>query len=188
VTVREVDDGDDPRRAELRRLTVALADMAAARSLADLLLERRHGAALEIGLMTGLVVSYARPFSASNHIGRLGGRWERFPDQPPFKAWHIQLQGLRDRVYAHTDRTLLREVHVLPASAWDHDGTTVFGEMPWAFEAFADFRRLIDFQEKRLRARVTELVQELYPDDYAPGTMIHLRWPGDEDLLRTVSE
>jgi hypothetical protein len=180
VEHREIDEQNDRKRAELRKLTLALTDLQSAKRLADLLLARRHDPALEAGLMTGLVVSYARPFASSKAIGVLGQRWQRFGDRTELKAWHRQLLTLRDKLYAHTETTFVREVHVLPPGAWDEVGArTVEAQSPWALEAVSDFSALIEFQADRLASRIADLVREIYGEDHESGTMIYLRWPRD---------
>lgn len=173
--------------AELRRLTLAVTDMRAASAMVDLLKERRGrdrlgGTARENGLMTGLVVSYARPFSRSNRIGRIDERFERF-EAPEREAHHKQLLGLRNKLYAHTDVTILRDVIVFPPGAWGPGVSAIEATVPWAVEAFEKFGSLIELQEGRLAKRIVELVEELYGGrEWRPGEQIHLKWPDDPNV------
>ena len=177
----EIDERDDPQRQELRRLTLARSDMRSARRLAGLLIDAlgqpRRDPDLEMGLMTGLVVSYARPFTRAR-IGRLRGRrWERFDGNENFEAWHAQLLGIRKKLYAHTDFTYTRQIIVLPAGAWGKIGTTtVEAQPPWAQDAIESFAALMDFQIARLSKAVERLVDEIYAPVEA-GTAIELRLP-----------
>ena len=169
---------DRPRlEAELRRLTLAVYDMNAAAALILRLQERGLGGdALENGLMTGMVVAYARPFSASNRIGRISTDFDSFEDSQK-EAHHQQLLALRDKLYAHTDVTILRNVIVFPPGAWGERGSAT-ATTPWSKEAFDKFGALIQLQTQRLRDRIADLVEELYGDqEWGEGHTFELRWP-----------
>jgi len=58
-------------------------------------------------LETGLVVTYARPFKKNDDGHALKGDWA--PEEDDLLLGHCKLIRLRDKVYAHTDRTPERE-------------------------------------------------------------------------------
>jgi hypothetical protein len=86
----------DPLRAA-KRLILAAQDMGDAAEAATEL-DVRHGSRV---LETALVVSYARPWTASNSIEPLGEQW--LPSGRQDEGLHFDLMRLRDKLYAHTD-------------------------------------------------------------------------------------
>ena len=88
------------------RLSRAQFDMRCARAVADVLSSRHddHGP-LAYGLLTGMVASYARPFTESRAYGRLSGKWSSFPDRPDLKVHHDRLLEKRRTLLAHNDLT-----------------------------------------------------------------------------------
>ena len=99
-------------RADIDRLRVTASDMRQAAAGACHLelirageLDRMNGDA-DRALETGVIVSYARPFTRQG-IGQLDSSvWE--PASPEESSLHHAIIGLRDIRYAHTDRTGLR--------------------------------------------------------------------------------
>lgn len=99
-------------RAEIDRLRIAASDMKEAAGGAMHLgeiragrLDRMYGFA-DRALETGVIVSYARPFTRHG-IGRLDpALWE--PDDEASANLHRELIRLRNVRYAHTDKTDLR--------------------------------------------------------------------------------
>jgi hypothetical protein len=95
--------------AELKRLILAEADMkqteAGARYIeASTMNEDAHRA-----LQTGVMVCYARPFTRRQGIGPLD-RKEWAPGDVEEQALHRSILVLRDKVFAHTDDTDMREI------------------------------------------------------------------------------
>ena len=73
----------------LRSSQHAAFDMRSARALAEWLIDERHHGRVDpstYGLLTGLVVTYARPFTESRVLGRIGSKWSSFPDRPDLKG------------------------------------------------------------------------------------------------------
>ena len=91
---------------ELRRLTLALQCFEGAQKLTEHLIEL--GLTQNIGLysacMTGIVVSYMRPFTASDGIGSLRTDYSTFPDSR-LEETHRELETARHQFHAHYDLT-----------------------------------------------------------------------------------
>lgn len=94
---------------EITRFRFAQSDMQQVVAAAEALVDEHADGYGHLGraLETALVVCYARPFSKDNAVGSLGHKW---PPLKRFRDLHRELLGLRNRVYAHTDRTVAREV------------------------------------------------------------------------------
>jgi hypothetical protein len=97
----------DERAAELTRLRLAQGDMRQVIAAATFLSEGRHDQYLYRALETAIVVCYARPFGRSNVVGAIGEQWEAIGKAPNL---HKELLRLRNKLYAHTDKTEAREV------------------------------------------------------------------------------
>jgi len=57
---------------------------------------------LRMALQTSLVVTYSRPFTQSDIVGRLGSEWEKFPI-PRLKEVHDKILSARNEWVAHSD-------------------------------------------------------------------------------------
>jgi hypothetical protein len=95
-------------RNEIRRLRLAASDMEQVASAAETLAEVRLNEGAERTMHTGIVVTYVRPFKNTG-IGSLDAA-EWGPKDPSDRKIHDAVVALRDKVYAHTDRTQLRDV------------------------------------------------------------------------------
>jgi hypothetical protein len=143
---------------ELRRLRLAQSDMVQAAAAAEALKGEREESPLGRALETACVVIYARPFS-SNKIGRLGDEWA--PDDPEEGALHDELCRKRDQVYAHSDKTAMRDVVDM--------GTSIGKEHPVYFEQWHPvnrdvlpaFIRMAWRQEKRFYDAAVEVEGKL---------------------------
>ena len=111
---------------------------------------------ISAGLLTGMVVSYRRPFSTSDAGLRLSGKWERF-DDPDLLALHKKLKELRDQLLAHNDETIYRDTVLVPFG-----DRLVVNELtrPLPVGA-ADVSELARFQHARITERFDELREAL---------------------------
>lgn len=104
--------GPDPDKLlyEIRRYRFAQSDMRQAGAAALLLNEPsvRLNGDVERVLETGLVVTYARPFTAGG-VGTLGGKHAR-PEAEEHRLLHMEMLARRNDLYAHSDITERREV------------------------------------------------------------------------------
>jgi hypothetical protein len=102
----------DPKRRRLAAQLFAISDMYAVVSAAHMLVsdigEQRLDSGDRLALETGLVVSYARPFTQSRGGYQLQPADE--PDDEDARELHEWLLAQRNRVYAHTDETEARRV------------------------------------------------------------------------------
>jgi hypothetical protein len=106
-------------KRQIVRLVLARVDMRCAAELADLLLE---GPADDFsyrawGILTGMVVSYAHPFTGSDAYGRLEEKWSKFSDRPDLERHRARLIEHRNTLLARSDLSRHREVVVSPVVA-----------------------------------------------------------------------
>lgn len=93
---------------EIRRFRLAASDMKQVAGAAETLGAIKLNEAAARVMHTGLVVAYVRPFR-SQGIGSLD-EVEWAPTAPRDRAFHNMLVFLRNKVYAHTDRTPYRDI------------------------------------------------------------------------------
>jgi hypothetical protein len=93
---------------DLRRFRLAQSDMQQVVAAATHLASEHLNGDLCRALETAIVICYARPFDGRNAVGRLGD--EFVPTDAVPRRIHQELLRLRDKVYAHTDRTDARDV------------------------------------------------------------------------------
>lgn len=126
-------------------------------------------------MLTGIIVAYARPFTRTRAPwGSLPERFSRFENED-FTRTHRQILDWRNRVFAHNDQNEYRNVVVLPAGT-GLDDTPAAAERRALFTA-ADLKAIMlvaQEQERRLKEAVTDLVVELYPGKFKPGTILEL--------------
>lgn len=164
----------DPRKLalQLRRLTLARGAFDQARALCD------HSAGvpspsrdLEAALMTGILVTYCRPFTRNDGIGRLPAAFDQFTDNPSLQHIHDTALAARNIVYAHRDDV---QSAVLAGSAFPPEKasylsleitavghTILIYEPAISFSEISKFRVLIEFQSARAKADVTRLVNAI---------------------------
>jgi hypothetical protein len=137
--------------AEIGRLRIGAADMDHAAGGAGFLAAIREGQTGRINgdadeaLMTGVVVSYARPFTRRQGIGALDeGAWA--PDDDAQRRLHRALILLRNRRYAHTDKTDLRGIEDVFG-----DGSYSEWSVGIADDAWARIAELASAQALRMR-------------------------------------
>jgi hypothetical protein len=114
------------------------------------------------GLLTGMAVSYARPFvvGEGNPYGSLESKWSNFPKRPLLKSRHTRLIELRNTLLAHNDRTLIRATIVWPN--WEANrAATVEARALIHGPGVAGMRELFGFQESRFGEHVQYLVDRL---------------------------
>lgn len=61
--------------------------------------------------MTGIIVSYMRPFKESHGIGSISNEFTKFPE-PRFKAAHDELRRARDEFHAHNNAEKAHELEI----------------------------------------------------------------------------
>lgn len=113
-------------RKDLRLLRFAAGDMRQTRAAIGALLAttEEDDVNLMLALETAIVVSYARPFTEGEGVGRLTEEWA--PEDDHERAVHDELLFLRDKAGAHTDKESGRDV-VERFELYD-DGLTGFQE------------------------------------------------------------
>ena len=144
-------------KAEIERLRIGAADMDhAARGAAHL--AAIHGGSLgqmhadaEEAMATGVVVSYARPFTRRQGIGTLDeNAWA--PGDEREVDLHRALILLRNRRYAHTDRSDLRGVEDVFG-----DGNYSESSVGIAADAWSRIVGLAESQASRMRELADDL-------------------------------
>jgi hypothetical protein len=139
---------------EIQKLRLAEEDMAQAAMAASYLANKDLNDDLCRALETAVAVCYARPFGR-NGVGMLGPEWLPADDHHPF--FHDALLEVRDQVYAHTDRTTVREVVQVG------EGSYAEAWLPFSRKARTHFIELARYQEARFRAGVEERQKALHP-------------------------
>jgi hypothetical protein len=145
------------------RLARAPFDMRCADAMAQALIDRHddHGPSA-YGLLTGMVVPYARPFTESDEYGRLGGKWTRFEGKPHLKAHHDKLLDHRRALLAHNDLTEHRATVIWTRGAWHEDRPAHFeARSPINAPGIVEARELFRYQRERFDAGLGELLAQL---------------------------
>lgn len=130
--------------------------------------------------MTGIICTYARPFSApAKDIGTLGDRFERF-DNIKLQAAHKELISLRNKVFAHHDASGLEGFEVRNPRALQIYVTTLeFGKdrhgdyyiRPDAnvpevtVDSIPGYLELLRFQMHRIEKVTDRLIKSIAPAD-----------------------
>jgi hypothetical protein len=168
----------EPTREHLRRQIIRLVharvDVLCAAALADELLVGREDGASEDkdisyrswGLLTGMVVSYARPFTQSYAYGALEEKWSKFNEREDLEKHHRRLLEHRKTLLAHNDLTPHREVVVFASGSRIGEGVlkrpvVTEGRSPINFDGIREVRELFAFQEERMNAELLELSASL---------------------------
>ena len=145
----------------LRRLKLAAIDMRQVEDTARAMLQRGGFRYFERVLETGIVVTYARPYLASNRGGHLGRRW--WPPAGPEREFHRRLiEELRNPYYAHSDRTPLRTV-LDTGVLFGDDGRAIFTEAwtPLSDDDLKALANLAQAQGERFEKAAKESNDEL---------------------------
>jgi hypothetical protein len=155
-------------KGELRRLVLARTDLESADAMLMTLVAlpefharvERNSAAL--GLWTGALVSYARPFKRGG-VG-VADEWNEFEHQPWLTEMHHHFLRLRDKLFAHNDAMPMRAVQLVPpAGAREQRGRMTFATIN-------ALKRLCSAQLERMGTRIEVLAVDLsrgqsWPDD-----------------------
>ena len=164
----------DPRKLalQLRRLTLARGAFDQALALCD------HSASMDnphhdlaASVMTGRLVTYCRPFTRSDGIGRLPKSYDQFSGDFALQQIHDTALSARDLVYAHRDNiqspALTGSVFSPEKASYLSLDITSIGhsilvyEPAIEFSEISKFRALISFQSMRAQADVTQLVNAM---------------------------
>jgi hypothetical protein len=154
-----------PSTRDLQRQVIQLVhaatDMRCAAALADKLLDGPADdfSAWAWGLLTGMVVSYARPFTTSQTYGNFPAKWSKFKGKPFFKRHHDRLIEYRHGLLAHTDLSPHREVVVFPSGGPLRVPFVTERRFPVGLNGIQEIRNLFGFQEERFSAEALELVK-----------------------------
>lgn len=145
---------------DLARLVRARFDVRCADALASVLAGHRDSSdPYAWGLLTGTVVSYARPFTTSYAFGRLPECWAEFGERTDLRAAHERLLELRHGLLAHNDETGHRGTVVFGSGAFfDHPAAT---EQRASVQAagMPSLRELFRFQDERMGEGVLSLAR-----------------------------
>jgi hypothetical protein len=143
-------------RNEIRRLRLAASDMEQIADAAQTLLKIHLSAGAERVMQTGLVVTYVRAFKSPSGIGILKeSEWA--PSEPRDRALHDRLVNLRDKLFAHTDKTGLRDV-VDTSALLGLEGGPTYAEtwVPFSTEGIAQIGQVAEAQRDRFTAAADE--------------------------------
>jgi hypothetical protein len=146
---------------EVKRLVLAKSDMRQVSIAADYLntyATKMNSHVVRV-MWTGIVVTYARPFSKNKGVGAVEGRLIRLDDHMQ-RSLHGQLCELRNQLFAHTDETELRGI-VDASELLDGAEGYVEEHESMNLGALRDIVELADELEKRFAARVREIEEQL---------------------------
>jgi hypothetical protein len=119
---------------------------------------------LEHSIATGIIISYARPFTKCNGLGKLGKEFREFKDHESFKSNHDRLLETRHTIFAHKDESweteLLRDEkkYLITIEESGRFQTSMTGIVIDSFPLILD---LINFQKKRILTAKEKLVQSV---------------------------
>jgi len=177
---------------QLVRLAHATFDMRSALAVAERLIDEQHHAnvgALTYGLLTGLAVTYARPFLESRELGRLESKWSEFPGRADLKKKHDRLIELRKTLLAHTDETSHRRVAVFTRGAVGDQPAVTEGRSPINVPGIVHVVELVTFQEERFNNALVELAERLHDISKWPDAeLIELQASGEFEVLDAPSQ
>jgi hypothetical protein len=166
-------------KAEIRRLVLARSDLQWAATLLDQA-AKETDADRGWRLWEAATNAYARPFKA----GGLGvaRHWQEFANDDLTRL-HKEMVGLRDKVFAHNDRTPHREVALIPPDlAVEVRPRSVIGNPSKTLGP----KRVVNAQLDRIEKRIGELAKALCLDQgWEMGSPIALRDIDDKLELRT---
>ncbi|MGH9320577.1 MAG: hypothetical protein ACRD3V_11920 [Vicinamibacteria bacterium] len=143
---------------EITRFRLAQSDMRQVIAAAETLAEEHHHGDLCRALETAIVVCYARPFGRKNAVGALGRKWEPLKQFPKL---HAELLRLRNKVYAHTDKTEARQVVDIAAMLGLESPAWTEGWHPINREALPPIIALARQMEASLAAAVDDRLNRL---------------------------
>lgn len=170
----------DALKRELIRLVHARTDIRCAAALAEELLARGDdGSNLVWGILTGLTVSYARPFTRSDSGLHLGKKWARFPEDTDLQRHHDRLIEYRNRLLAHNDASPHREVEIWPAGHMLDEPVVMEARAAIDLCGIAAMPRLFEYQEERMNEVQRAILNELQARE---------RWPPDREVRLRIDD
>ncbi len=127
----------------------------------------RNIASLWVPLLTGVIVTYMKPFGRCDGLGPLPGSFSQFPAGSSHKQTHEDIAAGRNWTYAHRD---MLNAPKLLSTAEDQQAvsevilhftkgpTTIYIREPaWHPETIFRIRELCEFQSSRVRAEMGPL-------------------------------
>jgi hypothetical protein len=166
--------------------------MRSARALAEQLVREEHHGKIDpltYGLLTGLVVTYARPFTESRDLGRLESKWSSFPDRPDFKRHHDRLIEYRRTLLAHTDNPSRRRVAIFTRGYFSDRPVVTEGRSGIDTRGIANVIELVKFQEERFRRATDEIAARLHNlASWPERELIELDVSGQFEIIDSSSE
>jgi hypothetical protein len=175
-------------KRQVIRLVHARVDILCAAALAEELLQvsEQDISYRAWGLLTGMVVSYARPFTTSYAYGALEEKWSKFDQRPDLEKHHARLLDHRKTLLAHNDLSPHRAVVVFPTGFVLESGEVVRravpteGRSPIALEGIREVSELFAIQEERMMERCLDLVRRLEEvEGWDPQEMVELNLDAD---------
>ena len=133
-----------------------------AKATATLCLNKTELNEIYYALIATICVTYARPFTDGDLIGRLPNKFSRFQDAT-FRETHSTLMDARNSLYAHTDGSKLDHHAVITATNLGLGYKLSYGV--WlprlANEILPRVSSLCDFQLERLNPSINELLPQV---------------------------
>ena len=127
-------------------------------------------------LRTGMVVSYARPFTRSDAYGKLETKWSKFTHRPDLQRHHTRLLDYRSTLLAHNDLSPHREVVVFPSGSLLNKPMVTEGRSPIGVEGIREVRELFRLQDERLGVEIQDLARQLEAlEGWTPDQEVRLR-------------
>jgi hypothetical protein len=178
--------GPDPKEKELRRLITAISDFKAVIAACRMLLELNvdPDAPYFRIFAAGIVVSYMRPFTRADGLGRLSAEYAEFPqDRPDLKVLHEDLKKGRHWVFAHHSAkdspSLLspekREAaNQIIINFYDNGVPSGYrvNTIQWERDRLHAIIDLCEFQWHRIDPKAVELIRDLASDKLYRGDQI----------------
>lgn len=164
------------KKRALQRLSLAQLAFRQAKSLCEHIekMQLQSHDELASAMMTGIVVSYMRPFLESNGLGALPPRYSQFDKCSPYEAIHNTLLEARHWVYAHRDlpnsinlagsNISLDEVSEMTLTLREKNYSIDIKE-PYIFKiGLSKFKELFSFQHERANEEVGNIICSLMED------------------------
>lgn len=155
---------------ELHKLAIARLDIFQAQQACEKMIDKvaDMGDDLYYPLFVTTVICYARPFTQNNVYGRLGSRWERFPNKI-LTDMHIQLLDARNKFVAHSDANARRTEIIPPGYSYSgtdrivKEPTCAVGRFAIPLENFPITKMNCQHLISCLNDRIDELLGEVVP-------------------------
>ncbi len=161
------------KQKTLHRLTLAQTAFRQAKRLCEHMekLNLDPGDELASSMMSGIVVSYARPFLRSDGIGSLPKKYASFEQDPAFGKYHGILMEARHWVYAHRDNvnapnlaggSVNQDIVTEVIINLKKDGYSVSINEPQIYSSqLKNFIALCSYQHNRINEEVGDLIIHL---------------------------